>query len=297
MRNVLLVAVVGLATVSILGCGDASSSTGIRRGPVAAGDHDPDDSQDEGKTDPGNPNATTPPAPPSNPGTSTGQIAVSVSNATPAVDLGAEVKITVTLTPQAGFQGTADLTATGLPEGVTGTFSPAQVAVNTTPVTSELTLKVAFSATASAAGASSQVVVNAKSGDATASANVSFKINPAITIAIPVNVNALRTTGTVFLDQYGTAFGTNPQALKTQAGNPIVVKVNNLDSVTHIIHGPGGAFPHGDTGNPIPATSLEMQNGAPRTRTLPVGTNVSAYLHEGNNGQSASFRISVVAAP
>ena len=54
---------------------------------------------------------------------------------------------------------------------------------------------------------------------------------------------------------------------------------------------------HGDTANPIAPNSLEMTNGAPRTRTFNVGANVNGYPHEGANGPSASFRIRVNQAP
>jgi hypothetical protein len=311
MRNALLVAipVLALASLSMIGCGDASSSTGIQRnrgpsaGIPAAGEaqtHDPN-APDEA-ADPANPNASTPPPAPATPGTVAGTLAVTVDNATPATDLGTSIDLTVTVEPKAGFKGEAGLTVTGLPTGATGTFAPPSVTLNTTPVTSKLTIKVAASTAPSAAGAASAIVIKATSpavngGTATeASANANFKVNPKITMTIPVNADAMRAAvGTRYVDGwFGPMFGSAPAPLQTQVGNPIVVVVKNADSVPHIVHGNAG-FVHGDTANPVPAGGID-----PKTRTLnPAnGTlNTSGYLHEGANGTSESFRITVNAIP
>jgi hypothetical protein len=309
MRNALLVAipVLALASLSMIGCGDASSSTGIQRNrgpnipaPGAVQDHDPNAPPEP--ADPANPNASTPPPAPTTPGTAAGTLAVTVDNATPATDLGTSIDLTVTVEPKAGFKGDADLTVTGLPTGATGTFSPAKVTLNTTPVTSKLTVKVAASTAPSAAGAASALVIKASApglnGAAAteATANANFKVNPKITMTIPVNADAMRAAvGTRYVDGwFGPMFGSAPAPLQTQVGNPIVVVVKNADSVPHIVHGNAG-FVHGDTANPVPAGGID-----PKTRTLnPAnGTlNTSGYLHEGANGTSESFRITVNAIP
>lgn len=303
MRNVLIVACVGMFAVSMVGCGDASSSSGIQRrggapSNIGGGVSDGEDDSDQDTPDTGNTNATTPPPAPTTPGTGAAAFDMALSTATPNVNLGEQVEITVTITPKAGATGDADLTVTGLPADATGTFAPAKVTLGAAPVTSKLTVKVPVTAVPSAPNTSSAIVVAAKQGTAQATANANFKINPAVKLTIPVNIDALRTTGTVYLDQWGTAFGANPQALKTQAGNGIVVTVFNADSKQHIVHGNNG-FTHGSTtaGQEIQPNSFEMQNGAPRTRTLNVGANVNGYPHEGANGTSAAFRMSVVAAP
>ena len=74
------------------------------------------------------------------------------------------------------------------------------------------------------------------------------------------------------------------------------MEVFNADSTAHIVHGANG-FAHGDTANPIAPNTYEMQNGQPRTRTFQPGANVNGYPHDGANGPSVSFRISVQAAP
>jgi len=302
MRNALLVAllpVLALTTVSVIGCGDASSSTGIQRSrggsaipaPGSNEVHDPNAPDEEG--DPVNPNASTPPPAPTTPGTAAGTLEVALSTATPATDLATKTDITVTVTPKAGFTGAVTLTATGLPTGATATFNPASVTLGAAPMTSVMSVTVPASATPSAAGAASAVVVKATAGAVEATANANFKVNPKITMTIPVNADAMRAAvGVKYVDGwFGPVFGTAPAPLTTQAGNPIAVVVKNADSVPHIVHGNGG-FPHGSTATPVPPGAVD-----PLSRTLAAGVTTSGYLHEGANGTSVSFRISVNAAP
>jgi len=304
MRNALLLAIVGLATVSLLACGDASSSTGIQRSrapkaiPADGDDVDHDPSDVDETTDPGNPNATTPPPAPSTPGTAAGELGVTLSSATPAADLGTTTEITVTVEPKAGFTGAAALTVTGLPTGATGVFTPASVTLATTPVTAKLVVTVPFSATPSAAGTGTAIVVKAASGAISATANANFKVNPKVTFTIPVNADALRAAGGVrYVDTWaGPTFGTQPAALNTQAGNGIVFVVKNNDSVPHVVHGSNG-FAHGSTAVLNGVAGILPGTVDPLNRTLNVGANASGYLHEGANTTSMSFRVSVVASP
>ncbi|CAN5833150.1 hypothetical protein BH11MYX4_BH11MYX4_43930 [soil metagenome] len=314
MRNAMSL-VVGAVSLSLLvvACGDASSSSGVQRrpAPTLPGGDDGQESIGENAPDPGNPNADTPPPAPTTPGQSTGELGVALSSATPAIDLGDQLELTVTIEPKAGFKGDADLTATGLPEGATATFTPAKVTLNTTAVTAKLLFKVPVTAVPSAVGASSAVVVTATSGAVKASANASFKINPKLKLTIPLNIDALRSTGTKFLDQWGPAFGAAPTALKTQTGNPIVVTVFNADSKGHIVHGNAG-FAHGATtyvdANGVTQNALIAPKAfepsvagnpasTPRTQTVAPGAAVNGYPHEGGAGASAGFQLSVVAAP
>lgn len=301
MRNALYL-VVGAVSLSLFAaCGDASSSSGIQRRPnpnLAGGVDDGLPADGENAVDPGNPNANTPPPAPTNPGQAAGEMAVTLSSATPLVNLGDQVEITVTVEPKAAFKGDADLTVSGLPAGATGTFTPAKVTLNTTPVTAKLLIKVPVTAAPTAPGGSSPVVISAKSGTITATANASFKVNPKMKLTIPLNIDALRSTGTLFLDQWGPAFGANPAALQTQAANGIVVTVFNADSKLHIVHGNAG-FAHGSTtaGQEIQPNAFELVGGVPRERTFLPGANVNGYPHEGAAGASAGFRFSVVAAP
>lgn len=301
MRNALLVAllpVLALTTISVVGCGDASPSSGIQRSrggaiPAAGSDQAHDPNAADETPDQANPNADTPPPAPTTPGTAAATLEVAVSNATPATDLGTKLDVTVTVTPKGTLAAPVTLTATGLPTGATATFNPASLPVGTTAMTSVMSLTVPAGATPSAVGAASAVVVTAASGTATATANANFKVNPKITMTIPVNADALRAAvGTRYVDGwFGPTFGTAPAPLTTQAGNPIAVVVKNADSVPHIVHGNAG-FVHGDTGNPVAPGATD-----PRTRTLAGGVTTSGYLHEGANGTSLSFRITVTTAP
>jgi subtilase family serine protease len=83
----------------------------------------------------------------------------------------------ITVTPQTGFTGTVALTATGLPAGVTASFSPATTATNST-----LTLTVA----AGTAAKVSQFTVNGASGSLTSSVPLTVTVTapPDFTIAL-----------------------------------------------------------------------------------------------------------------
>lgn len=295
MRNVLLVALVPVLALGVLsvGCGDASSSSGIQRRGARAIPNDPsEETADPGDPDqPANPNSTSTPSAPTTPGTTAGQLGVTLSTATPATDLGTSIDIDVTVAPMAGFVGQATLSASGLPAGVTAAFSPASVTVNTTPVTSKLTLTVPYTTVPSAAGAPSAIVIKATSGAAEATANANFKVNPKVTLTIPVNAAALLAAGggAKKVDGWGgPSFGTAPVALSTQAGNGITFIVKNADSVPHHVHGQNG-FPHGD--GPVPAGAED-----PKSRVLnPANANINAsgYIHGEDNGTSVGFTVIV----
>jgi hypothetical protein len=156
----------------------------------------------------------------------------------------------------------------------------------------KLAIKADYTAVVSAPNTSSPLVITARSGGETATANANFRVAPRLKLTIPVNVDALRDAKVAYRDEWGAAFGATPQALRTQEGNGIVVTVFNADSKEHVIHGANG-FAHGDTNNKIQPNAFEMSGNAPRTRTLNVGATVNGYLHEGTGGAGASFQIKV----
>jgi hypothetical protein len=299
MRNALLLAVGVLATISLVACADdpasqlpAKKSSKGKSAPAEGSQQTDDPNPVNEPGDPTNPNANSMPSNPSNPGTSTGQMGVSLSNAAAASDLGTTTDITVTVEPKGGFKGDAQLTISGLPDGVTAAFSPASVTLNTTAATSKLTLTVPTTAAPSSGGNGSALVVTAKSGATVATANANFKVNPKLTMTIPVNSDALIAAGggTRYVDGWaGPALGTAPAALKTQQNNPIQIVVVNKDSQARIVHGNAG-FAHGDTNNPVPPGGTD-----PKSRQVAVGAQTSGYLHgeQNNQGTAVSFRISV----
>jgi hypothetical protein len=319
MRNALVVAVVGLVTVCLAGCGDADTAGGgIPRGrsTVGAGSASgagsvsgaagsnaaglPNDSSEEpgapaDADNPANPNSSSTPSAPATPGTTAGELAVTLSTATPSTDLGTSLDLTVTVEPKQNFKGEAALSVTGLPAGVVATFSPAKVTLNTTAAKSKLTLQVPYGTLPSAKDAASAIVVKAAAGAVEATANANFKVNPRVTLTIPVNAAALIAAGggAQNVDGWGgPTFGANATPLQTQVGNGITFIVKNADSTPHEVHGQGG-FPHGD---------VKVAPGGvdPKSRVLnPAnGTiNASGYIHGEANGTAVGFKVIVKPAP
>lgn len=276
MRQAVLASVLALLSFPFLGCGDASEPAGGgRRGAGVPSDPAQHDATDPGDQDNGtpDPSATSKPSAPSDPGKPATTFSIAVDNVTPQVNLGDAVELVMTLTPMSGATGQATLTVSGLPAGVTATFMPATVTIGAAPVTAKVSLKADFTAAPTANG--TPVVVNAVSSAGTATANANFKVNNAVTLTIPVNIDALNMAGKQTA-AYGSAFTGAAAAPTFRAG--AAVTVYNADSAPHIIHGQSG-FAHGDTGNPIAATSFEMQSGQKRVRTLAAGTTPNGYLH------------------
>ena len=82
MRCALLI--LGLASLALVACGDASPSSGSARTAnpkLAGGVDDGLPAEGEHAVDPGNSNAKTPPAPPAAPGQSAGELAVTLEPA------------------------------------------------------------------------------------------------------------------------------------------------------------------------------------------------------------------------
>ncbi len=293
MRTPLLLAIAAVFTIGAVACvaEDGSSLNGrrtLRRTEAASEEHDEDDVEGENDVDTGNPNATRTPTAPTSAGTAAAEFDLALSTQTPTLGLGDETEVTATITPKNGFTGPVQLAVTGLPAGVTA--APATATITSGPATAKLTLKSDLTPSVTAAGSSIPLVVKATAGSAEATANANFAVAPKVTVTIPMNVDALRGAASLRAEYGGPAFAGNG-SLKTQPGNGIVISVFNADSKSHIIHGPGGKFPHGNTGAPIQPNSFEG-----RTRTLGVGDEATAYLHDGQNGQGASFKIKVTAA-
>ncbi|MBX3259914.1 MAG: hypothetical protein KF782_09500 [Labilithrix sp.] len=307
-KSSLLMALAAIVTATTFGCNDGSDSTGLssrrarRNSPPAAGsadDHDANDTEGADDVDLGNPNANSRPDAPSTTGTAGEQFSLSLPNATPTIDLGESLDLDVSVEPKSGFSGMVDLSVSGLPNGVTASTVQAAISPGSTaPTTVKIKLTAAVDTVTTAPNESVPLVVTGRAGSASATANANFKVAPKLKLTIPVNVDALRAATVTYRDEWGSAFGANQKALRTQQGNGIVVTVFNADSKQHIIHGASG-FTHGSTtaGQEIQPNSFEMLNGAPRTRTLNVGANVNGYPHDGAQGVGASFRIRVEEAP
>lgn len=78
---------------------------------------------------------------------------------------------TITITPEGGFSGSVTLSASGLPSGVTASFSP-------NPATSTSTLTL--SATSTATAGTVTVTISGVSGSTTGSTTISLTVNPLV---------------------------------------------------------------------------------------------------------------------
>jgi hypothetical protein len=216
--------------------------------------------------------------------------------APPTVNLGEKVDLDVTVTPTGTFAGAVDLAVTGLSSGLTA--APVSVSLASGAAHATLSLVADVTAYVTPKTATVPISVVASSGSEQATAPSSVKVMPNLVIYIPKNVAALyNAPGGPLRAEWGAAFGPNNKPLRTQADNPIVLSIFNNDTTQHIIHGPGGDFPHGDLANPIQPNAFEMKSGAVRTRTLKVGDSATAYVHGEPNSQNASFKISIAATP
>jgi hypothetical protein len=229
--------------------------------------------------------------------TPAGMFSITLAAAAPSmVNLGEKVDIDVTVTPTGTFAGTVDLGVTGLSQGVNS--APMSVSLAGGEQHVKLTLAADVTSDVTAKDSSVPINVVAKSGDEQAGAAASLRVMPNLTIYIPRNVSALyNAPGGPLRAEWGTAFGPNGKPLRTQANNPIVVTIFNNDTMAHVIHGPGGSFPHGDIANPIQPNAFEMKAGAVFHRTMKVGDSATAYIHGENNSQNASFKVQIGATP
>lgn len=106
--------------------------------------------------------------------TTTPDFSVGVSPSSVSVVRGASTTTTVTVTSTGGFNSAVTLSATGLPAGVTASFSPASV---TPPANGSSTATLTLTASASATLGSAVVTVTGTSGSTTRSASLSLTVN------------------------------------------------------------------------------------------------------------------------
>jgi xyloglucan-specific exo-beta-1,4-glucanase len=127
-------------------------------------------------------------------GTASPSFALSAAPSSVTINQGASGTSTITVAPSGGFTGSVALTASGLPSGVTASFSPAS-----TTGTSTLTLTA--SSTATTGGAT--VTVKGTSGTLTATTAIGLTVNP---VAPPnFSLSASPTSLTVVQGTSGTS--------------------------------------------------------------------------------------------
>ncbi len=142
---------------------------------------------------------------------------------------------TITVTPQNGFSGSVTLSATGLPSGVTATFS-------TNPTTSTSTLT--FTASATAAAGTVTVTINGKSGALTNGTTLSLTVTstpPSFSLSASPNAVAITIVG-------GSGSGTSTIAVIPAGG----FSGNVTLAASGLPKGVTAAF------NPNPATSTSV---------------------------------------
>jgi hypothetical protein len=306
MRNLLVLAIVGVGALGLAACGDASgTSSGNFRNAQTNGSDLPGTPDDSSQTDPtagrnneppanGGANPAAPPPAPSTPSTPAmnGTFTASVDNNAPAINLGTQQVLNVTITPAMGFTGTVNLDVTGLPAaGLTAKFDNAAPSISgTTPATAKLTIVADLGAQADTLA----LKIEAKAGTQTSTAAVNFKINPQFQMEIPLNIAALKTAG------YNPQFGNMGAPFTApKDGSDIVVKVVNLDSTAHIVHGNGAgqtvngvastaSLPHGST-----ATALNQNDVDPTNRVAKAGQTYNGYMHDLGSGSGTGFVIQV----
>jgi hypothetical protein len=155
-----------------------------------------------------------------NPGTPTPNFALSASPTTVSVAQGSTKTTTVSTTVSGGFNSAISLSATGLPAGVTASFSPVSIAA---PGSGSSTLT--FTASSTATTGSSTVTINASGGGVSHSTTVSLTVSSTATpdfslSAFPASVSVARSgTGTSSITS-GVSGGFNSAISLSATGLP-----------------------------------------------------------------------------
>lgn len=238
--------------------------------------------------DPTNPESTSVPTAPTTTGTAAPGFALSLDNKTPTVDLAADAKLAVTITPTNGFNDTVNISVDGLPEGVTA--SPASGKPGS-PITITLTTDATTPVTPKDAPVA--LTIKGVSGSQTATTPANFKVNPKITMTIPTNTDALlKAGGNHNVAGWGSQAFAAGTPLQTQADNPINIYVRNDDSTPRTVHGNAG-FTHGSA--EVDPGELEKNGNNVRVRQAKPGLSTSGYLHGVGNGTAVGFKLNVQA--
>jgi Protein of unknown function (DUF1800) len=137
-----------------------------------------------------------------------------------AINLGAGGTSTITITRTGGFTGSVDLSAGGMPSGVTASFNPASV----TGTSSTLTLK----ATSTAAVGPATVTVTGTGGGMTRTTPISFSVvNPQDTLSLAPYTGAFtETEARTLFDRFG--FGAPPERIAQAVSDGLELTITKL---------------------------------------------------------------------
>jgi len=181
--------------------------------------------------------------------------------------------VQVTLAP-GGYSGPVQLSATGLPGGVTATFDDATPTLDgSTSKTATVTVTTATDAIITMTSFS----VVATVGSATKSADVVLLVEPEITLHIPAGVND---TGATVDNPNSTAYGPYPITIIAPSGgisasSPVTVYFMNDDTVSHEIHADDSGQGFGHDPGPFGAGQMD-----PYVRKVNSLGTYDFYLHD-----------------
>lgn len=203
-----------------------------------------------------------------NPGGSGGAVTFALSFAEPSVSMELRAVRQIELQVDAGSHvGTATLSASGLPDDVAATLTPAVLELAGAPAAATLTLTTLSSTVTGAF----TVQVDATTAGGAGSATLDVTVEPAITITIPAGIAA---PGGM------DVFGDYPTVIRALDGmsddNPITIRFYNADSVYHRIQGH-----RADVGFPVtPHPGIEPMGYETPARRVTATGEFDFYLHD-----------------
>jgi endoglucanase len=189
---------------------------------------------------------------------------ISATPATVAVTQGGSGTSTISITPTGGFTGSVSLSASGLPSGVTASFSPASATTSST---------LTFMAAATAATGTSAVTVTGMSGSLSHTATIQLAVNAKATTGV---------TATTVINSNSPFF--NDEGVRVAATAPITaLSVTITVQVT-----PGLSFSgqYNTVGGPISQSHSSTASAITYQYTLGAGQTINpgSYLFDAQMG-------------
>lgn len=200
---------------------------------------------------------------------------LSLSASTVSIAAGASGTSTVTVSPQQGFSGAVNLTVSGLPTGVTGSFSPASATTSST-----LTLI----ASSSAAAGTSTLTITGTSGTGTSSALTS---TARLTLTVTGSSSFTISAAPASLSVAQGASGTSAITINAQNGFKAAVAL----SASGVPSGVTASFSASSTTSTSTLTLAPSSSAAAGSYTITV-TGTSGSLRS-----TASISLTITAAP
>jgi uncharacterized membrane protein len=176
---------------------------------------------------------------------------LSANPANVSVNQGSTASSTITVTPAGGFSGSVTLSASGLPGGVTASFSPASATTSTT---------VTFSASSMATLTAATVMITGSSGSLSATTPITLTVNAPAT----PNFSLSPASMTVAVNQGATATDTINVTPTGGFSGSVALSVSGLPS------GITASFSPSSTGATSALTVTASSAAVPGTATLTV---------------------------